>query len=97
MATFDEAIDFTDLGNIDERTFVSLNSTYLSYGIAVGAVLVLLLGVGLYLYDYYYGTSRSVKSMASSKVAMTMKSSLFFKVAHTLVVVVDLNSRMLNH
>ncbi len=42
-----------------ERTFVSLNSTYIAYGIAAGAVLILILAVGLYLYDYYYGTSRS--------------------------------------
>ena len=42
-----------------ERTFVSLNSTYIAYGIAIGAVLILTLAVGLYLYDYYYGTSRS--------------------------------------
>jgi len=44
-----------------ERTFVSLNSTYIAYGIAAGAVLVLIVAVSLYLYDYYYGTSRSDK------------------------------------
>jgi hypothetical protein len=54
-----EDVDFSALGTIDERTFVSLNSTYLTYGIAAGALIVLLLAVGLYLYDYYYGTSRS--------------------------------------
>jgi len=42
-----------------DRTFVSLNSTYIAYGIAAGAVLVLVVAVSLYLYDYYYGTSRS--------------------------------------
>ena len=42
-----------------ERTFVSLNSTYIAYGVAAGAVLVLVVAVSLYLYDYYYGTSRS--------------------------------------
>ena len=58
-AAFDEGLDFAELATLDERTFVSLNSTYLQYGVAVGAVLVLLAAVGLYLYDYYYGTSRS--------------------------------------
>ena len=53
-----------DLSNLSlqaghERTFVSLNSTYIAYGVAAGAVLVLVLAVGLYLYNYYYGTSRS--------------------------------------
>ena len=51
-----EDVDFTAM-SLDERTFTSLNSTYLAYGIAVGAILVLLVAVGLYLYDYYYGTS----------------------------------------
>ena len=42
------------------RTFSGFNSTFLLTGLAVGAVLVLLLGVGLYLYDYYAtGTSRT--------------------------------------
>ena len=59
MSFVDQGIDFAELGTLDERTFVSLNSTYLQYGVAVGAVLVLLAAVGLYLYDYYYGTSRS--------------------------------------
>ena len=53
-----EDVDFTAM-SLDERTFTSLNSTYLAYGIAVGAILVLLVAVGLYLYDYYYGTSRT--------------------------------------
>lgn len=54
---FDEAT-LLSLGEVDvERTFVSLNSTYLAYGIAAGAALILILAVGLYLYDYYYGTS----------------------------------------
>ena len=42
------------------RTFDGFNSTALLTGLAVGAVLILLLGVGLYLYDYYAtGTSRT--------------------------------------
>jgi hypothetical protein len=56
---FDD-VDIAALSTVDmERTFVSLNSTYIAYGIAFGAVLILGLAVGLYLYDYYYGTSRS--------------------------------------
>ncbi len=35
------------------RTFNGFNSTYLLAAVAVGAVLVLLVGVGLYLYDYF--------------------------------------------
>lgn len=56
-----EDLDLSDLSLQagHERTFVSLNSTYIAYGVAAGAVLVLVLAVGLYLYDYYYGTSRS--------------------------------------
>ena len=56
-----EDVNFDALSQIDfdERTFVNLNSTYLAYGVATGAVLVLMLGAGLYLYDYYYGTSRT--------------------------------------
>ena len=56
-----EGLDLDELSLMagDERTFVSLNSTYIAYGIAAGAVLILTLAVGLYLYDYYYGTSRS--------------------------------------
>lgn len=56
-----EGLDLDELSVMagDERTFVSLNSTYIAYGVAAGAVLILTLAVGLYLYDYYYGTSRS--------------------------------------
>lgn len=43
----------------DEARFVTLNDTYLAYGVAAGAVLILTFAVGLYLYDYYYGTSRT--------------------------------------
>ena len=43
----------------DTARFVTLNDTYIAYGVAVGAVLILLFAVGLYLYDYYYGTSRT--------------------------------------
>ena len=52
-----EDVDIGDLTEFDQRTFVNLNSTYIAYGIAAGAGLVLILAVGLYLYDYYYGTS----------------------------------------
>ena len=36
-----------------------LNSTGLAYGVAIGAVVILVAAVGLYLYDYYYGTART--------------------------------------
>ena len=52
-----EDVDIGDLTEFDQRTFVNLNSTYIAYGVAAGAALVLVLAVGLYLYDYYYGTS----------------------------------------
>lgn len=55
-----EDLDLDALSNLEsERTFVNLNSTYLAYGVAAGAVIILMIAVGLYLYDYYYGTSRS--------------------------------------
>ncbi len=41
------------------RTFNGFNSTYLLAALAVGAVLVLLVGVGLYLYDVYADTSKT--------------------------------------
>ncbi len=41
------------------RTFNGFNSTYLLAAVAVGAVLVLLVGVGLYLYDVYADTSKT--------------------------------------
>ena len=43
----------------DEARFVALNETYIAYAVAGGAVLILIAAVGLYLYDYYYGTSRT--------------------------------------
>ena len=52
-----EDVDIGELSEFDQRTFVSLNSTYIAYGVAAGAALILVLAVGLYLYDYYYGTS----------------------------------------
>lgn len=58
---FDD-LDFNALSNqFEERTFVSLNSTYIAYGVAAGAVLVLTLAAGLYLYDYFYNPARSDK------------------------------------
>ena len=36
-----------------------LNSTGLAYGVAIGAALILTAAIGLYLYDYYYGTART--------------------------------------
>ena len=53
---FDD-VDIAELTEFDQRNFVNLNSTYIAYGVAAGAVLVLMVAVGLYLYDYYYGTS----------------------------------------
>lgn len=41
------------------RTIDGFNSTTVLTVVAVGAVLVLLVGVGLYLYDYYADTSRT--------------------------------------
>ena len=41
------------------RTFSGFNSTSLLVALAVGAVIVLLVGVGLYLYDVYADTSRT--------------------------------------
>ncbi len=41
------------------RTFNGFNSTFLLAAIAVGAVLVLLVGVGLYLYDVYSDNSKT--------------------------------------
>lgn len=41
------------------RTLADFNATTVLYGIAVGAVLVLFVGVGLYFYDYYGNTSRT--------------------------------------
>jgi hypothetical protein len=38
---------------------IYLNSTGLAYGVAIIAVVVLVAAVGLYLYDYYYGTART--------------------------------------
>lgn len=58
---FDD-LDFNALSNqFEERTFVSLNSTYIAYGVAAGAVLVLTFAAGLYLYDYFYNPARSDK------------------------------------
>lgn len=58
---FDD-LDFNALSNqFEERTFVSLNSTYIAYGVAAGAVLVLMFAAGLYLYDYFYNPARSDK------------------------------------
>ena len=56
---FSEDRDFSPVSLGESRIFVTLNSTYLAYGIAFGAAMVLIVGVGLYLYDYYYGTSRT--------------------------------------
>ncbi len=41
------------------RTFDGFNSTTLLAVVAVGALLVLLIGVGLYLYDYYSDNSKT--------------------------------------
>ena len=52
---FDVAVEPLSL---NERTLY-LNSTGLAYGVAIGAVVILVAAVGLYLYDYYYGTART--------------------------------------
>lgn len=60
MTTKELFEDFESLNGLmydQERTFISTNSTYIAYGVAAGAALILILAVGLYLYDYYYGTS----------------------------------------
>ncbi|TRY67384.1 hypothetical protein TCAL_16958 [Tigriopus californicus] len=44
---------------LSARTLADFNATSVLYGIAVGAVLVLIVGVGLYFYDYYGNTSRT--------------------------------------
>ena len=51
VSEFDYALD-------GARTF-SFNSTYLLVAVAVGAVLVLAVGVGLYFYDLYVDTGRT--------------------------------------
>ena len=58
----EEAFDLVaDFNGVDQfRTFTTLNSTYLVYAIAAGALLVLFLAVGLYIYDFYYGTTSRV-------------------------------------
>ena len=38
---------------------IYLNSSGIAYGVAIAAALVLVAAVGLYLYDYYYGTART--------------------------------------
>ena len=57
---FAEDNDFYELESVDsEVRTIFLNSTFLAYGVAIGAVFILVFAVGLYLYDYYYGTSRA--------------------------------------
>ena len=64
MASFVASADDFDSPSFDvvsddlSRTLY-LNSTGLAYGVAIGAVVILVAAVGLYLYDYYYGTART--------------------------------------
>lgn len=48
-----------DVVSEDLSRTIYLNSTGLAYGVAIGAVVILVAAVGLYLYDYYYGTART--------------------------------------
>ena len=48
-----------DVVSDDLSRTLYLNSTGLAYGVAIGAVVILVAAVGLYLYDYYYGTART--------------------------------------
>ena len=48
-----------DVISDDLSRTIYLNSTGLAYGVAIGAVVILVAAVGLYLYDYYYGTART--------------------------------------
>ena len=54
-----ELLDPIDLGNFDLSRTIYLNSTYVAYAVAAGAVLILIIAIGLYLWDYYYGSSKS--------------------------------------
>jgi len=61
-AKADDPADLFDLQALDANELsrtVYFNSTYLAYGVAVGAVLLIITAIGLYLYDYYFVTSRS--------------------------------------
>ena len=57
----DEDVDFEiqQMATDDLSRTLYLNSTGLAYGVAIGAVVILVAAVGLYLYDYYYGTART--------------------------------------
>ena len=56
---FDDVFDVRPLSSDELSRTIYLNSTGLAYGVAIVAVVVLVAAVGLYLYDYYYGTART--------------------------------------
>ena len=56
---FDDVFDVRPMGSDELSRTIYLNSTGLAYGVAAIAVIVLVAAVGLYLYDYYYGTART--------------------------------------
>ena len=55
----EDAFEVQPLVSEDLSRTLYLNSTGLAYGVAIGAVVILVAAVGLYLYDYYYGTART--------------------------------------
>ena len=56
---FDDVFDVQPLSSDELSRTIYLNSSGIAYGIAIVAVVVLVAAVGLYLYDYYYGTART--------------------------------------
>ena len=55
----DDLFNVQPLSNDELSRTIYLNSSGLAYIVAGGAAVILIAAVGLYLYDYYYGTAKS--------------------------------------